>query len=271
MAWRSIKLTSSTGVPLKYAASLAPATCGSAWLQATNANNSLSGVTDDTLRVSVAPAGLAAGTCTGKVTITATNPATGAAAVGSPLNIDVTLFVSTAAQLVLTPPDPPVFTVGMNAQSAAPPIILSSTGSDVLTYTVAFQSPGSWLSVNTLGGTTTANNSLILSVSPIGLAARTYTGTVTVTASGPGGAVANSPLSIPVTFIVTAGSLTLSATNLNFPDQTLGGPAPASQTVTIGSSGQPSAHTAVANSNNAVSRLSVSPASGSPPPTANHR
>src|ERR1035437_4280945 len=242
VAQRNVKITSITGVPLNYTASLATTTCGSAWLLLNGANNTIKGVTppNDNLTVSVAPAGLAAGTCTGKVTIAATNPATGAAAVGSPLNIDVTLFVSTSAQLVLTPPDPPVFTVGVGVQSAAPPIILSSTGSDVLTYTVAFQSPGSWLSVNTLGGTTTANNSLILSVNTVGLAAGPYAGTVTVTATGPGGAaVANSPVIIPVTLNVTAGSLTLSSSDLSFPDQTLGGPAPASQTVTIGSPGQP--------------------------------
>jgi uncharacterized protein (TIGR03437 family) len=265
VAQRNVKITSITGVPLNYTASLTTTTCGSAWLLLNGANNTINGVTppNDTLTVSVATAGLVAGTCTGKVTITATNPATGAAAVGSPLNIDVTLFVSAGAQLVLTPPDPPVFTVGVGVQSAAPPIILSSTGSDVLTYTVAFQSPGSWLSVNTLGGTTTANNSLILSVNTVGLAAGPYAGTVTVTATGPGGAaVANSPVIIPVTLNVTAGSLTLSSSDLSFPDQTLGGPAPASQTVTIGSTGQPLPYTAIANSNNSVAWLSVSPASG---------
>lgn len=262
VAQRLVKLTSITGVPLNYVVSSAATTCGTAWLQATNSNNLLSGVTDDTLRVSVDPAGLPAGTCTGKVTVTATNPATGAPALGSPLEINVTLTVSTTAQLVLTPPDPPVFTVGKNQQSAAPPILLTSTGTDVLTYTVAFQSPGSWLSVNTLGGATNTNNSLILSVNTVGLAAGPYYGTVTLTATGPGGAaVANSPVKIPVTLNVTAGSLTLSASSLSF-EQTVGGPAPASQTVTLGSDGAALNYNAVVQSNRVVSWLSVSPASG---------
>ena len=118
---QSVKITSSTGVPLNYTASLATTTCGSAWLQAANANNSLSGVTppNDNLTVAVAPAGLAAGTCNGTLTINATNPATGAAAVNSPITIAVTLFVSTSAQLVLTPANPPPFTVGVGAPSPA--------------------------------------------------------------------------------------------------------------------------------------------------------
>src|ERR1019366_5536382 len=232
-AVRSVKLTSLTGVALNYTATVATTTCGSTWLQAANANNSLAGVTDDILKVSIAPAGLAAGTCKGTITINATNQTTGAAALGSPITIPVTLFVSTGAQLVLTPPDPPVFTVGVGGQSPpAQTITLTSTGTDVLTYTVVdFHSEGGWLSLNTVGGTTSVGNILLVSVNPTGLAARTYLGTITITATGPGGAaVANSPVSIPVTLNVTAGSLTLSPSSLTFA-QTLGGPAPVAQTV----------------------------------------
>jgi uncharacterized protein (TIGR03437 family) len=266
VAVRSVALKSLTGVALNYRATVATTTCGSTWLQAANANNSLAGVTDDILKVSIAPAGLAAGTCSGSITINATNQATGAAALGSPIAIAVTLFVSTGAQLVLTPPDPPVFTVvGVGGQSPpAQPIGISSTGTDVLTYIVKFDSNNAvnWLAVTPQGGTTSSNNVLNVIVIPGNLTAGTYTGTITITATGPGGAaVANSPVEIPVTLYVTAGSLTLSNSNLTFA-QTLGGPAPVAQTVTVGSSGQPLNYTAVANSNNAVSWLSVSPASG---------
>jgi uncharacterized protein (TIGR03437 family) len=264
VAVRSVALKSLTGVTLNYTAHVATTTCGSTWLQAANANNSLAGVTDDILKVSIAPAGLAAGTCKGTITINATNQTTGAAALGSPITITVTLFVSTGAQLVLTPPDPPVFTVGVGGQSPpAQTITLTSTGTDVLTYTVVdFHSEGGWLSLNTVGGTTSVGNILFVSVNPTGLAARTYLGTITITATGPGGAaVANSPVSIQVTLNVTSGSLTLSPSSLTFA-QTLGGPAPVAQTVTVGSSGQPLNYQAVANSNNAVTWLSVSPANG---------
>jgi uncharacterized protein (TIGR03437 family) len=264
VAVRSVALKSLTGVALNYTATLATTTCGSTWLQAANANNSLAGVTDDILKVSIAPAGLAAGTCNGTITIHATNQTTGAAALGSPLTITVTLFVSTGAQLVLTPPDPPVFTVGVGAQSPpAQTIGLASTGTDVLTYDVKFDSNNAvnWLAVTPQGGTTSSNNVLNVIVIPGSLTAGTYTGKVTITATGPGGAVANSPVTVPVTLNVTAGSLTLSPSSLTFA-QTLGGPAPVAQTVNVGSTGQPLNYTAVANSNNAVSWLSVSPANG---------
>jgi uncharacterized protein (TIGR03437 family) len=261
-AAQSVKISSSTGVLLNYSASLATTNCGSAWLLLNGANNTISGSTPDTLTVSIATAGLAAGTCTGTITINATNPATGAAAVNSPIAIPVTLTVSTTAQLVLTPPNPPVFTVGVGAQSPAPQnITLSSTNSDVLNYTVAFQSNnGSWLFVGPQSGSTSVNNVLTIAVITNGLAAGTYTGTVTVTATGPGGAVvANSPIVIPITLNVTSGSLTLTPSDLSF-QQTLGGPAPASQTVTIGSNGQTLYYNALPNSSG--NWLSISPTSG---------
>jgi uncharacterized protein (TIGR03437 family) len=263
-ATQSFRITSSTGVPLNYVTTVSTTTCGSAWLQAVNANNSQAGVTDDTLTVSVATAGLAPGICSGTLTINATNPATGGAAVSSPINIGVTLFVSSNAQLVLTPANLQPFNVGVGAQSpASQQITLTSTSTDVLSYQVSFQSPGNWLSVNTLSGTTAApNNILNISAFTGGLAANVYNGSVTVTASGPGGAVADSPVTIPVTLNVSAGTLTVSKTDLTFPSQNPGGAAPIPQTVTIGSSGQPLNYNAVANSNNPVTWLSVSPTSG---------
>jgi uncharacterized protein (TIGR03437 family) len=263
-ATQSFKITSSTGATLNYSVSLATTTCGASWLQAANANNSLTGTTDDTLTVSIATAGLTAGTCDGTLTINATNPSTGAAAVNSPLTIPVKLYVSATALLVTTPANLPAFNVGVGAQTLPQQnITLSSTNTDVLNYTVAFQSnTAGWLFVNPQSGATNLNNILTVLVVPNGLAAGSYSGTVTVTATGPGGAaVANSPVVIPVTLNVTGGSLTLSASDLNF-EQAPGGAAPAAQTVTIGSGGQSLNYTAVANSNSSVNWLSISPASG---------
>ena len=265
-ATQSISVTSSTGVSLNYSASLATTSCGS-WLLLNNGTNTINGLTDDTLVVSIATAGLtAAATCDGTITIAATIPATGAPAVNSPLTIPVKLFVSTTAQLVLTPANLLPFTVGIGSQS--PPtqsITLTSTSTDVLNYTVAFQSnTGNWLFVAPQSGTTATNSVLTVNVIPTGLTAGQYTGTITITATAAGGgaAVADSPVTIPVTLNVTSVSLTLSSTDLSF-QQILGGPAPASQTVNIGSSGQTVlAYSAVANSNNAVNWLSVSPANG---------
>ena len=118
----------------------------------------------------------------------------------------------------------------MGAQFPAPQnITLTSTSTDVLNYTVAFQSNnGNWLFVGPQSGSTVANNVLTLSVIPTGLAAGTYTGTVTITATGPGGAaVADSPVTLPVTLNVTGatnGSLTLSASDLTFPTRSSADP-----------------------------------------------
>jgi uncharacterized protein (TIGR03437 family) len=263
---RNVKITSSTGVPLNYTATVDLGNCSANWLQLNGGGGTASGVTDGTLTVvPVVTSGFsAAGTCVGTVTIAATNPATGAAAVGSPISIGVTLYASTTAQLLLTPPEPPVFTVGIGTQSPPPQnIILTSTDSTVLNYTVAFQSStGNWLFAGPQSGSTANNNVLTISAIPSGLTAGTYTGTVTVTASGPGGAaVANSPIAIPVKLVVTAVSLTVSNSDLSF-EQTLGGPLPATQSVALGSTGQTLNYTAVANSNSSVNWLAVSPASG---------
>ena len=265
-AAQNFKLTSSTGVPLNYTAAPVASTCGNNWLQLNGGTTSVAGGTDSTLTVSVSPAGLAAGICNGAITVTATNPATGAAAVNSPLSIPVTLYVSASPLLVLSPATPPVFNVAAGMQSVPPQnITLNSTSSEVLNYTVTFQANNfgsNWLAVGPLSGTTSSNNVLTISVIPGQLSAGTYSGTVTVTATNPSGAaVANSPVTIPVALTVTAGTLTVSATALAF-EQTAGGPAPPSQTVTVGSNGQPLNYTAVAATNASVNWLTVSPAAG---------
>ncbi len=263
---RNVKVTSTTGVPLNYTAAVDLGTCTASWLQLNGGGSSVNGVTDSFLTVNpVVTTGFGSPTtCNGTVTINATNPATGAPAVGSPISIPVVIYASTTAQLLLSPPDPPVFTAGVGTQSPpAQNITLTSTDSTVLSYTVAFQSStGNWLFAGPQSGTTAANNVLTLSVIPSGLTAGTYSGTVTVTATGPGGAaVANSPITIPVKLIVTAVSLTVGNSDLSF-EQTLGGPLPPAQTVSIGSTGQALSYTAVANSNGSVNWLSVTPASG---------
>ena len=267
-AAQSFQITSFTGVPLNYTASLATTTCGSAWLLLDGASGAISGTTKDTLTVSVVTTGLPAGTCNGTVTITATNPVTGLAAVNSPLTIGVTLYVSSHALVVLTPPTVPVvFNAGLFAASPPNQIInLTSTNTDVLTYTVTSVQVGSgantWLSASLLSGSSSSTSLLISVTTPQLTAAGPYTGTVTLTASGPGGAVDNSPVTIPVTLNVTAGSLTLSSNALTF-QQTSGGLAPAAQTVTIGSSNQALNYTITVNGNlTNANWLTVTPASG---------
>ena len=267
---QTLQLSSPTGVSLNFTAALATASCGASWLQLNGGTVPITGVTNDTLAVSVNTVGVSPQTCSGSITINATNPATGLAAVNSPLTIPVSLFVSNSALLVLTPVTPPVFNVAVGAQSPAPQTInLNSTSSTVLNYTATFQANNggsSWLFAGPLSGTTSSGNTLTINVNTPQLPAGTYTGTVSIVASGPGGAtVANAtalnPYVIPVTLNVTAGALTMSSTALTF-NQTSGGPAPAAQTVTVGSTNQPLNFTVSSTTNVSVNWLSVAQASG---------
>ena len=264
-ATQLLKISSSTGTPLSFTATPTLSSCtGSSWLLMNGAaGTALSGTTEGSLLISVNPAGLPAGTCTGKISIAATVTSTGAAAINSPVDIPITLYVSATPLLVVNPSQPVAFTVALGAQSATPQSIgLASTSSaavDQLSYTVSFQTTtgGPWLSVNQLSGITPSN--LGLSVTPQFLSAGTYTGTVTVTVTTAG--VANSPITIPVSLTVTSGSITLNPTSLSF-TSTLGGSAPAAQTVTVGSSGAALTYTAVAATGVSPTWLSVTPGTG---------
>lgn len=261
---QNIKVASSTGAPLNYTVTAATTTCGNSWLVL---SGTTSGTTSGNFTASVNPAGLPAGACAGLISISATNASTGAAAINSPVTIAVTMYVSTTPLLVATPPAPSTFSVQVGAPSPAPQSFsLNSTSpTDQVNFSVTFQTNngGNWLLVGPLSGATP--NTLTLSVIPTLLSAGTYTGSVTVSATGAGGvAPANSPMTFPVTLQVTAGTLSLSSSTLSFP-YTLGGAAPAAQTITVSSTGQPLTYTAVASNSGPVTWLSVTPAGGVTP------
>src|SRR5262249_9435696 len=151
-------------------------------------------------------------------------------------------------------------------------IVLGSTSTtDQLNYSVAFTTAngGNWLFVGPLSGSTLAgSNTLTVSVLPGILSPGTYTGTITITATGPGGAaVADSPITIPVVFQVTSGTMSVSPTALTF-TQTANGAAPPTQKIDISSNGPTLTYTAVANVNTTsggVNWLSVTPSTGTTP------
>lgn len=265
---QTVTVSSSSGAALNYVATAATTPAGGSWL-AVSGNTTAS--TNNSFTVTVLPASLTAGTYTGTITITATNPATGNQAVNSPLTIPVTLYVSDSPMLVVTlpgnPPSQPVLTAQENGAVTGPQTLtLLSTNPGVgLSYSMIYDtaSGGSWLSASPLGGNTApGSNQINLYANPGILTPGQYSGTVTITASGPNNsAVANSPYKVPITFNVTAGALQLSQSTLQF-SQTAGGAAPPTKTVQVTSSGQALNFQAAANSNNAVSWLSVSPATG---------
>lgn len=266
---QTITVSSSNGAPLNYVATAATSPAGGSWL-AVSGNAMAS--TNNSFTVTVLPGSLTAGTYSGTVTITATNPATGNAAVNSPLSIPVTFYVSNSPLLVVTlpgnPPSEPLLAAQENGAVTGPQTLtlLSTNPAAGITYSMTYTtaSGGNWLSASPLAGNTApGSNQINLYANPGILTPGQYTGTVTITAAGPNNsAVADSPYVVPVTFNVTAGAMQLSQNTLQF-SQTAGGPAPVSQTVQVTSSGQALNFQAAANSNNAVSWLSVSPATGS--------
>jgi uncharacterized protein (TIGR03437 family) len=260
---QTLQLTSSNSVALNYTVTTSTTSCGNSWLAIAGTTT---GSTDASLTISVNPGAITAGTkCDGSVVIDATNPATGAAAPNSPLTIPVSLYVSSTPLLTVTP-SALSFTAQVSGSApAAQNITLNSTSlTQPLNYSVTYTAANNWLFVGPGSGTTQAgSNVLTVSVLPLLLSAGTYSGTVTITATEVGGgAVADSPITIPVVFTLTAGNLTVSQTSLSF-SQTFSGPAPKSQTVNVTSSGQPLSYAVTSSTGGTGNWLTVSPASGS--------
>jgi len=268
-AAQTFQISSTNGVALNFTATPVTTTCGSGWLLLNGAATAVNGTTSapSPISVTIATTGLAAGTCTGSISVAATIASTGVPAANSPFSIPVTVVVDSKAMLVTTPAAVS-FTAPVGGVSPSPQTIaLSSTsGTDALNYAITGVTqggaPSTWLSAAPTSGITSAGNTILVQVFSTNLPAGTYNGTVVVTAAIPNGATtANSPVTIPVTLQVTSGSLTLSATSLNFA-YTVGASSPATQTVTVGSStSNPLIFSAVASSS-PTAWLNVTPTSG---------
>ncbi len=259
---QSIALSSNNGAPLTFAATAATSSCGNTWL----ALSATAGTTPGPVTVALNTQGLAAGSCAGTISIVASNALTGAAAVNSPLVIPVTLTVSAASVLVVSPMTPAVFTTQAGGTTpATQTFTLGSSDGTQLNFTVTSSTVNGnsgWLQATQNNG----NNSQGLSISavPGALAAGVYTGTVTIAATLPSGAAgANSPLTIPVTFLVTAGSLVLSPSALTF-NQSFGGVAPPNQFVNVTSSGTVLGYAATVYADRSTNWLTVSPSGITP-------
>ncbi len=152
---------------------------GGSWLKVAPS----SGTTPATLTVSSSVTGLSAGTFGGTITVTGN---------GRTVSIPVTLTVNPASTLSVSPT-----TLSFSATSGG-----ASPGSKSLTLTASPNTPftasvnsGSWLSVSPATGTTPAT--LTVNSRVTGLAAGTFSGTITVTGNGHTSIV-------PVTFTVNA-------------------------------------------------------------------
>ena len=234
----------STGAALAYTVS----TSVSGWLAVTPSG----GTTSGSVIVSINPAGLAAGTYTGSVIVTATG------AGNSPLIVPVGLNISSTSTSTLTvAPAVLAFTYQIGGAVPAAQTVSVTSSSLVLTYT-ASASGDSWLIALPVYGSTPGTFSA--SVSPAGLAAGLYSGTVIVATVG----ASNSPQVIPVYLTVTAATpptLSAAPTAIAFSYQT-GTGAPAAQLLSISSSSSVLRYTVTASGG---TWLAVTPATGLTP------
>ncbi|SPE23910.1 hypothetical protein SBA3_1040030 [Candidatus Sulfopaludibacter sp. SbA3] len=183
-------------------------------------------VTPATVYVAIAPLpNMAAGTYTGAVRILPTNG-------GATQQVNVTLRVFVAGNLVASPNY-----LTFNYQPGGPsPLsqVLSVVNSN--NGTVPFgvtASGGTWLGFSQASGNTPTT--VLVSVTPAGLASGTYNGTITLTPLS-GGASATQ---VPVTMtIFSTSQLVASPASLYF-DYKAGGPTPASQHVSVTSTLEP--------------------------------
>ena len=146
--------------------------------------------TNRTLTVSVNPAGLAAGSYSGTVSVVSGGVTRTAA---------VTLVVNPAASALTVAPNSVTFnaTAG-GAAPASQPLSITATGATNFTASASTQSGGNWLGISPSGALAT-NSTLTVSVSLGGLAAGSYSGSISIVANG-------STHSVPVTLVVNAVS-----------------------------------------------------------------
>jgi trimeric autotransporter adhesin len=189
-----------------------------------------------------------AGSYTGTVTVTNT-------ADNTSQTIQVTLNIGSGT--VTVAPTSLNFAQAAGGSAPASQTLQVSNSTTGATYTAS--SNQTWLTVSPTSGSTPAT--LTVSVNSSGLSPSTtaYTGTITIS----GG---TAPVTVPVNFILSATSTpTATPTSLTFNYQN-GGTAPATQTVSIGSTGSAISFSAAATTQTGT-WLSVTPASGTTPGT----
>ena len=263
---QTVSVTSTTGALLNYTLASAETSCTG--VQFLPVYSSAVQQTPSTFQVQLQNlVGIPPGTCAGNITITATNPATGAPALNSPLVIPVKLFISNNPLLTSNPTALNFMALQGGVQPAVQTITVGATSGAALNYSVGFTTSScgnNWLLLSGLTGSTRRHgqNTIGVTVNPNpsgSLPAGTCRGTITVSATAD-----NSPLVIPVTLQITAGTLSLATNTLTF-SQTAGSAAPPSQTVAVSSGGgQAINYTAQASTSNGVNWLSVTPSGTTP-------
>ena len=136
------------------------------------------------------------GTYQGSVTIVSPG------ALNSPQVIPVTLTVATPQTIAVTPATLAFsFQIGTQTPNAQQIAVTSTGGAMTFSASASTRDGGNWLKLSaTSGQTSGAAGNLSVSVDPTGLAAGTYTGTISITSPS----ASNSPQTVAVTLTVTA-------------------------------------------------------------------
>ena len=188
----------------------APSSAGG-WLSVTASSPS----TPSQLTISVNPSGLVQGTYSGSVSLALTGSTT-------QQSYPVTLIVNGTSAFTVSPSS---FQVNYQLGDPNPNGQIFSLSGTASTFTATVSSSGNWLSVNPASGSVPAT--LSAGISPAGLAAGFYTGTISIVAPGETSQTVTVSLNV-----LSPQSLTLSPSSLAF-TAFAGAPAPATQNITV--------------------------------------
>lgn len=246
--------------PLKWATTVATNPAGGTWLTATPATGKVSIGAPSATNIAVSLKGVAAGTYTGTVTVTATDRVT-KQAVGTPQTVTVTFTVQ--PQCTLQPPS--VATLPFTTQKGSDPAPKTFTigvtenckGSITITPTVRMTSGTGWLTVTPASATITSSetSTFTVTVTSASLAAGSYTGSISLATGPPAGSSQTVAVTVSV---IAAPTLTVSPTSLKFNSTT----GTTSQPITIGNSGGEPLNWTAALASDAPDFVSLSSGSG---------
>ncbi len=236
------------------------------WLSVTQGGvQTVTNNSPDKLTVNVDPIGFVTGqTYSGTITLTPTDGST-------PLVVPVNVTVGSTPFLTINPTN---LAFAYQAGTAFPPaqsLSLSSSGIAIaFNATASTTLGGNWLIVSPQSGATAASGAgatnLTVQVNPTGLAAGSYNGLITVTATG----ASNTTQTIPVTLLVSnLPILNLSASSVTFNYQFASSTLPGQQQVQVISSGNPLNYTTTVSPESGGNFLIVTPSSGTTPQSLN--
>ncbi len=193
---------------------------------------SASGAGTQSMAISVNTAGLAAGTYSAVITVSSAGAANGSVVIPVTLSLNAPAVV--APTLNISPASLSFTVQAGSSPTVAQTLSISNVGGSTLNWTA--DDPSAWLLKSALSGS--GNGSVSLWVDPTGLAAGTYTSSVTIAATG----ATNTPRIIPVNLTVTAAppapqpTISMSPTVLSF-SGTQGGANPANQSIAVANTG----------------------------------